>query len=178
MGNRKGSMNKQRLLALGAAVTFGGTVSTLAAGTTLDVSTGLWEVTSSGETTGVPPIPAGSAGASATGATRPGPGIDRSGNCTVQQADQGAYLHNREDVAARLGFQSAGTCQLQTDGGQQLIEPARRANGMYRRRDDEWHLPLRGDQPPDHSRQSASCRLQWRQRNDDEAQHTGQVAQQ
>jgi len=57
MSNRKGSMNKQRLLALGAAVTFGGTVSTLAAGTTLDVSTGLWEVTSSGETTGVPPIP-------------------------------------------------------------------------------------------------------------------------
>ncbi len=178
MSNRKGSMNKQRLLALGAAVTFGGTVSTLAAGTTLDVSTGLWEVTSSGETTGVPPIPPEVLARLPPAQRAQVAGIDRSGNCTIRQADQGAYLHNREDVAARLGFQSAGTCQLQTDGGQQLIEPARRANGMHRRRDDEWYLPLRGDQSPDHPRQSASCRLQWRKRNDDEAQHTRQVAQQ
>jgi hypothetical protein len=50
-------MSKQRLLAIGASLTLGAAVSTVAAGATLDVRTGLWEVTSTGETTGMPPIP-------------------------------------------------------------------------------------------------------------------------
>ena len=50
-------MNKQWLLALCVGLTFGTAVSSVAAGATLDVKTGLWEVSSSGETTGTPPIP-------------------------------------------------------------------------------------------------------------------------
>lgn len=51
-------MNKSPLLVLGAALTFGVTFSTMTAAATLDVNTGLWEVTSTGESSGAPPIPA------------------------------------------------------------------------------------------------------------------------
>jgi hypothetical protein len=55
-------MSTKWMLALGTGVIFAaaaGTMaaSTMAAGATLDIKTGLWEVTSTGETTGVPPIP-------------------------------------------------------------------------------------------------------------------------
>jgi hypothetical protein len=50
-------MNRQRLIVIGATLTFGMTLSTLAAGASLDVNTGLWEVSSTGETSGTPPIP-------------------------------------------------------------------------------------------------------------------------
>ncbi len=50
-------MNKPRLLVLGATLTIGATLSTMTAAATLDVNTGLWEVTSTGEASGPPPIP-------------------------------------------------------------------------------------------------------------------------
>jgi hypothetical protein len=50
-------MNRQLLLALGAGLIFGSAVCTGALGATLDVKTGLWEMSSSGETSGMPPIP-------------------------------------------------------------------------------------------------------------------------
>ncbi len=51
-------MKHQRPIVLGAALTFGMMLSTFAAGASLDVNTGLWEVSSTGETSGTPPIPA------------------------------------------------------------------------------------------------------------------------
>jgi hypothetical protein len=53
----KAYMNKQPLRALGAGLILGTAMCTAALGATLDVKTGLWEVSSSGETTGMPPIP-------------------------------------------------------------------------------------------------------------------------
>jgi hypothetical protein len=50
-------MNRQRVLTFGAGLALGVAISTVAVGATLDVKTGHWEVTSSGEATGTPPIP-------------------------------------------------------------------------------------------------------------------------
>ncbi len=57
VSNGNGSMNRQRLLAVCGVLTLGVAVGALAASAKLDVNTGLWEVTSAGETTGTPPIP-------------------------------------------------------------------------------------------------------------------------
>jgi hypothetical protein len=50
-------MNRSLLAAFAVTLTLGAAVSTAASGATLDVQTGLWEVASTGETTGLPPIP-------------------------------------------------------------------------------------------------------------------------
>jgi len=50
-------MNTQWIRALCASLLFGVAVSSMANGATLDVKTGLWEVASSGEASGMPPIP-------------------------------------------------------------------------------------------------------------------------
>ena len=46
-----------RTIVLGLAVTIGSILLAHAAGPSLDVKTGLWEITSTGATTGAPPIP-------------------------------------------------------------------------------------------------------------------------
>ena len=51
-------MPMARTIVLGLAVTVGSILLAHAAGPSLDVKTGLWEITSTGATTGAPPIPA------------------------------------------------------------------------------------------------------------------------
>jgi hypothetical protein len=54
---QEGLMNRQWLTALGASLVCGVAISSFASDATLDVKTGLWEMTSSGEASGTPPIP-------------------------------------------------------------------------------------------------------------------------
>ena len=51
-------MRTTRIFTIGTALTCGAALACLAAAPKLDVRTGLWEVTSVGETSGMPPIPA------------------------------------------------------------------------------------------------------------------------
>ncbi len=49
--------HRTALLGLGAGLALGATLTTVAIAAALDVKTGLWEVTSQGEASGMPPIP-------------------------------------------------------------------------------------------------------------------------